>query len=190
MLYFVQVAVAKNYHAVRFYKDEESLARTVATFLAEGFRQGEPAVIVATPGHAVAVYRELSALGLEHQKLRQSGALEILDAETLLFSFMIDGVPDPVAFRKNMGDVIDRVCAGRKPCPIRVYGEMVDVLWQDGNQDGAIRLEILWNQLAADFKFSLLCGYSVGQFYKETRDPRYQQVCEQHSHVIEDAPGQ
>ena len=61
---------------------------------------------------------------------------------------------------------------------------MVDLLWQRGNADAAIRLEILWNQLASHYEFSLMCGYAVGHFYKETRDPRCVEVCAQHSHVL------
>ena len=76
--------------------------------------------------------------------------------------------PDPLMFKSNVGDLIERLCLGRVPCPIRVYGEMVDLLWQEGNSDGAIRLEILWNQLASAYEFSLLCGYAMGHFYKET----------------------
>jgi hypothetical protein len=38
--------------------------------------------------------------------------------------------------------------------------------------------------LAATYDFALLCGYAVGHFYKETRDPRYQDVVQQHSHVM------
>jgi len=91
---------------------------------------------------------------------------------------------DPVLFKSNVGDLIERLYDGEKPSSIRAYGEMVDLLWQRGNADGAIRLEILWNQLASHYSFSLMCGYAVGQFYKETRDPRYAEVCAQHSHVL------
>jgi len=74
-----------------------------------------------------------------------------------------------------------------EPCPTRVSGEMVDILWQDGNPDGAIRLEILWNQLASAYDFELLCGYAMGHFYKETRDPRHDAVCGHHSRVLQPA---
>ncbi len=30
---------------------------------------------------------------------------------------------------------------------VRAYGEMVDLLWKDGNVDGAVQLEALWNEL-------------------------------------------
>ena len=51
---------------------------------------------------------------------------------------MVGSNPDPTMFKMTIGNVIEKLCDGRKPCPIRAYGEMVDLLWQDGNADGAI----------------------------------------------------
>jgi len=58
---------------------------------------------------------------------------------------------------------------------------MVDILWKEGKRDLAIRLEMLWNQLANTQRFSLLCGYTVGPFYK---DAHFADVCRQHTHVV------
>jgi MEDS: MEthanogen/methylotroph, DcmR Sensory domain len=174
----------KHYHAVQFYKDEQSLAATVAHFLGEGLAEGQPGLVIATPTHTDAVVRELTARGLSVDALRSTGELQFFDARKMLESFMIGSMPDPMLFRSNVGDVIESLCAGRMPCPIRAYGEMVDLLWQEGNADGAIKLEILWNQLASAHDFALLCGYAFGHFYKETRDLRYEQVRDVHSHVV------
>ena len=177
----------EHFHAVQFYKDAGSLADRVATFLADGLNSGQPVLVVAGSEHAAGITRALEACGVDVADAKKTGELQILDARKVLGSFMIGPRPDPLLFRSNVGDVIERMCAGRAPCPIRVYGEMVDLLWQDGNPDGAIRLEILWNQLASAYDFELLCGYAMGHFYKETRDARYDAVCEQHSHVIQPA---
>ena len=176
----------QHYHAVQFYKDAQSLAGTVAKFLYDGLNIGEPAIIVATTKHAAAVTAELAVLGVDVQELRRTGELQVLDARKLLSAFMIGDRPDALMFRSNVGDVIERLCSGRRPCPVRVYGEMVDLLWQDGNSEGAIRLEILWNQLASAYDFALLCGYAVGHFYKETarEGSGMEDVCRHHSHVI------
>jgi hypothetical protein len=58
---------------------------------------------------------------------------------------------------------------------------MVDLLWKDGLTVAAIRLEVLWNQLAMTHDFSLLCGYAMGNFYK---DAEIEDICRQHSHAI------
>jgi hypothetical protein len=180
-------SVVTNYHAVQFYNDEHSLAATAAGFLADGIAVGQPALLVATSSHTASILAVLKERGLDVAELRRTGELTLLDARKMLSSFMVGNVPDPLLFKSNVGDAIERLCVDRKPCPIRAYGEMVDVLWQDGNADGAIRLEILWNQLASTYEFSLLCGYAVGHFYKETVGSRFQDVCDQHSHVVPSA---
>jgi hypothetical protein len=176
--------VASNYHAVQFYKDDASLASTAANFLADGIVQGEPALVVATPSHTARIIAALKPRGLDVDELRRTGELNLFDARRMLSSFMSGSMPDPLLFKSNVGDVIERLCVNRQPCPIRAYGEMVDLLWQDGNPEGAIRLEILWNQLASTYEFSLLCGYAVGHFYKESVGSRFSDVCDQHSHVV------
>jgi hypothetical protein len=177
----------KHYHAVQFYKDEHSLAGTVARFLAEGLSSGEPSIIIATPSHSDLILKEVSSLGLDTDERRRTGELHILDASKALSSFMVGGMvggtPDPVKFKLHVGNAIEALCAGRRPCPIRAYGEMVDILWQEGNCDGAIKLELLWNQLAITHEFALLCGYAFGHFYKETSEARYKEVCDQHSEI-------
>jgi hypothetical protein len=174
-------------HGVQFYRDRSSLAVTVARFLSEGLRVGQPAIIVATPDHAAAILSELETLNLDVSKLRETAELQVFDAARVLSSFMIGSQPDALMFKSNVGDMIDRLCANRDPCPIRVYGEMVDLLWRDGNSDAAIRLEILWNQLASAYDFSLLCGYAAWHFYREMSwDAGVADICQQHSHVVED----
>ena len=176
-----------TYHAVQFYKDDDSLAATAAGFLADGIAQGQPALVVATAAHTTRIIASMKTRGLDVDELRRTGELNLFDARKMLSSFMVGNLPDPLLFKSNVGDAIERLGVGRTPCPIRAYGEMVDVLWQDGNSDGAIRLEILWNQLASTYEFSLLCGYAVGHFYKESVGTRFQDVCDQHSHVVPSA---
>ncbi len=69
---------------------------------------------------------------------------------------------------------------------IRAYGEMVDVLWKQGKADAAIRLEMLWNMLAQRYGFALLCGYSMGNFHKDTKG--FEAICREHTHVIAREP--
>jgi hypothetical protein len=177
------VKATPHYHGVQFYKDEHSLAATVAGFLAEGLLIGEPGVIVATPAHTKSILLELRQRDVDTHELRRTHELQLFDARKMMSAFMVKGMPDPLLFRSNVGDVFERLCAGRNPCPIRAYGEMVDLLWRDGNEDGAMRLEILWNQLASTYEFSLLCGYAVGNFYKQPRS-RMQDVRDQHTHEV------
>jgi hypothetical protein len=171
---------ASLYHAVRFYEDDDSLARIVAPFLIEGFAAGSSAVIIATDAQRAALVRELSAAGVDVVALQREQHLLLLGAEATLARFMINGNPDPRRFREQMSQAIATVCRGPGG-PVRLFGQMVDILWQRGQPEAAIRLEVLWNQLAHIETFSLLCGYAFGHFYKEAGAD---DICRQHSHVI------
>jgi len=169
------------YHAVRFYDNDRSLSQMVADFLGDGLVTADPAIVVATSAHRAAFLRELIAKGLDVVKLQRSDQLILLDAEETLSTFMVDGEPHEEKFTNGMTKVIKRACRARPDCTVRIYGEMVDLLWRDGNHDAAIRLEVLWNQLANAQAFSLLCGYAMGNFYKEAA---LQEVCGQHTHLV------
>jgi hypothetical protein len=174
-------ASSRPYHAVRFYENEKSLAKIVAEFLADGLTDGMPGVVVATPAQRAAIVRELGARGLDVVSLKRSDDFVLLDASDTLSSFMPDGKLDARAFNDSLCAVIARACRGRTDCTVRIYGQMVDILWKEGKCDLAIRLEMLWNQLANTQRFSLLCGYTMGAFYK---DSHFRDICAQHTHVL------
>ena len=176
-----RLSLAQPHHAVRFYENDRSLAQIVAAFLSDGLAQGDPAMVVATATHRAAILRELVSKGLDVVQLQRSDDLVLLDAQDTLDGFMADAKPDAATFKDVMCGVLEKACRGRSECTIRIYGEMVDVLWKEGQHDAAIRLEVLWNQLANAEAFSLLCGYSMGNFYK---DAQVDEICGQHTHVI------
>jgi hypothetical protein len=170
-----------HFHAVRFYENKTSLCRTVADFLAEGFRDQQPGLVIATQAHTTGVLDQLRARNCDVDRLQAAGELLLLDARDTLATFMADGTPDAVAFKTIVPAIIERLCGERRDRTVRAYGEMVDVLWKDGRTAAAIRLEVLWNQLAMTHAFSLLCGYAIGNFYK---DAGMRDICAHHSHVI------
>jgi hypothetical protein len=175
------VATPGYHHAVRFYESDKSLSHIVAQFLSEGFATGNPGIVVATPAQRGAIVRELVARSLDVVQLQRSDDLVLLDAEDTLSTFMMNGEPVAERFRNSMCDAIKRACRGRDDCTVRIYGQMVDVLWKSGQQKAAIHLEMLWNQLANTQAFSLLCGYAMGHFYK---DAAFHEICSQHTHVV------
>ena len=48
-----------HHHAVQFYGSEESLFTTVAGFLGEGLVTRQPAIVIATPAHRLAIEEHL-----------------------------------------------------------------------------------------------------------------------------------
>src|SRR5687767_3094728 len=130
---------SRPYHAVSFYDNEKSLATIVAEFLAEGLTDGTPGIVVATPAQRAAIVRELGARGLDVVSLKQSDDLVLLDASDTLSSFTANGKLDVRVFNDSLCAVIERACRGRTDCTVRIYGQMVDILWKEGKRDLAIR---------------------------------------------------
>lgn len=172
-----------HFHAVRFYESPDSLCRIVANFLGEGLRANQPALVIATPEHRAGIEAALRGQNVDVAALRASGELVLLDAEQTLATFMVDGMPDAKRFQAKGTEMIQRACGGRTDCTVRAYGEMVDVLWKQGQSVAAMRLEMLWNKLAATQDFSLLCGYAMGNFYKGSQQ---QEICAHHTHLFAD----
>jgi len=170
-----------HFHAVRFYEDDNSLCRIVSNFLLEGLALEQPGLVIATAPHAAAILSNLRAAAADVEALQRDGNLLVLDARETLATFMVNGTPDPDFFRASASKALVDLARGRRKT-IRAYGEMVDVLWKDGMSAAAIRLEILWNRLANSHDFSLLCGYAMGNFYK---DATIEDVCRHHTHVVE-----
>lgn len=173
-----------HFHAVRFYRDPDGLSRMVADFIGDGLASGQPAIVIATPWHRSKIVQNLRDMALDVNQLERDGDFFLLDADEALRAFMVDCMPNTAQFTQLIVPVIERACRGRKDCVVRAYGEMVDVLWKAGHTVAATRLEMLWNDLAASHSFSLLCGYSMGNFYK---DAAVEDICSHHSHVIGDS---
>ena len=172
-----------HFHAVRFYEDDNSLCRIVSGFVREGLALEQPALIIATQPHLGAITKNLTDAGVNVGQLRKDGELLLLDARQTLATFMVNSQPDPDFFKVSATNALDQVARGRTGT-IRAYGEMVDVLWKDGMTAAAIKLEMLWNRLANSHDFALLCGYAMGQFYK---DATIHDVCRHHTHVVADS---
>jgi anti-sigma regulatory factor (Ser/Thr protein kinase) len=65
---------------------------------------------------------------------------------------------------------------------------MVAVLWSEGNVNAAIELERLWNGLARQAPFSLLCGYPTSALRTREASHAFAELCQVHSDVFGVAP--
>jgi PAS domain S-box-containing protein len=171
-------------HRVQFYEHDEFLYRVVREFFSAGQRAGEPLVVIATDLHRRQLRAELGAGGFDVDRLQRSGQLTLLDAEKALAGFMVDGTPDRELFLAQIGDAVAKARSASRNGHVRAFGEMVDLLWQEGNPRAMLRLEELWNELGQDGTISLLCAYFISTFDSPARVEDFQQICAHHAHVI------
>lgn len=169
-------------HFVQFYEADGFLLNSLSGFIGTAINSGDGALVVATGAHRDALDEVLCANGLDLISARRRGQYLSLDAAETLSKFMVDGSPEPNRFNKVIGNVIESVTDGRN-C-VRAFGEMVALLWADGNYAAAIRLEELWNDLQKNYSFSLFCAYPMNGFTGEKFVEPLTGVCTAHSRVI------
>jgi PAS domain S-box-containing protein len=184
------VRLAEPSHIVQFYESEEFLCDLVGDYLAAGMMGGDRAIVFATEAHRQTFRGFLAARGIDVDRAFATGQLQLFDARETLARFMVDGMPDWERFQAVIGAAIDRSKSrsDRRPARVRAYGEMVDLLWREGNARAAIRLEELWNELGRMRSLSLLCAYVMGSFYKEGQSDGHpatlHQICRNHTHLL------
>jgi hypothetical protein len=167
-------------HLVHLYEDDRVLVEAVAIFAGRGLGKGEAVVLVATEAHLEAIERRLSETGFEVADLKAWGQLTVLDAARLLSRFLVDGQVDAVRFKAILSEVVAGARRGGRFPRVRVYGEMVDLLWRH-NHPATRRLEELWNEAIELHSVALLCGYRLdGQLERDI--PSDLQAL--HSHLI------
>jgi signal transduction histidine kinase len=153
---------ANDGHLVQYYEKEGFLYDRVTDFMSDGLRGSDAAVLIATRAHREGVESRLSRNGVDLLQLTTGGRYHALDAQDTLSRFMVDGTPDPHRFANTIAPVLRAARGGDRR--VLAFGEMVALLWAEGNREAAIRLEELWNDLAQRETFALLCAYPISHF--------------------------
>jgi len=174
--------MGESEHFVQFYENDEFLIESVSGFTGAALTQGQVSLVIATPEHRSALQRKLSACGIEVSEAIENGRLVVLDASEMLSQFMVDGAPDVQRFSETVGRVISQLAQGDRR--IHAFGEMVALLWAEGNRDAAIRLEQMWNDLGKSCRFALFCAYPIAGFGEESDAVPFDGICKCHSRVI------
>src|SRR3712207_1800563 len=150
-----------NNHALYIYQHDTYLIDTLARFVKTGLEADETVLVVATRHHLSDLRERLITDHLIDLGADRAGRYVTLNAEETLSLFMAEGWPDERRFDQAIGRLVASIGGGR---PLRIYGEMVAVLCEEGRHDAAIRLEGLWNKLGRQHPFTLLCAYPDSAF--------------------------
>ncbi len=176
--------VLPGHHIAQVYKDETFLLKAVSLFIETGLQRNEAVVMIVTDSHREALLCRLRDHNIHVETVIAQGQLIILDAHETLYAFMLNGAPDFPKFRGTIGQLLDNIVEESKFTKIRAYGEMVDILWRQGNLNAAIQLEEFWNDLLKIYQFSLFCAYTMDGLDKDVNSGPLQAVCKAHSHFI------
>lgn len=168
-------------HAVMVYDHDAELLGALSEFVQAGLAAGDACVVVVTPTHRNSLEHALADAGWDVAAARASGQYVAIDASETLARLMVDGAPDRDAFRS----VVTPLVAGPGPARrVRIYSEMVALLWAEGDVLGALALEELWHELIAIHPFGLLCSYPAEAFAGQEGSELLRQVCGAHETVV------
>jgi hypothetical protein len=171
-------------HLAQFYESDGFLLDALEAYVTSGLDAGDACLVIATQDHRERLEERLRALGVDLMAARREGTYLDLDAEALLRKLLREQWPDAQRFGQVVGRLLSR--AGKRGRHVRIFGEMVSLLWAEGNHAAAIRLEELWNQLqgTASVPFTLFCGYTMPACAGSAYEESFTTVCQQHSRVI------
>ncbi|HEY2261225.1 MAG TPA: MEDS domain-containing protein [Streptosporangiaceae bacterium] len=172
-------------HVVQFYGHDAELAERVSGYLLGALQGGGVAIVIATPEHRGEFEARLKQAGVDLAAARDDGTYLTLDAAGILRELMGDASPDRqtldrAAFDRVIGTLIRQAAADGRP--VRAYGELVALLWDDGLVNAAAQLEALWDQLNRRHPFSLFCGYRADSVTREI--DAFAEVCRLHHAVV------
>ena len=169
-------------HFVQFFESDDFIIDQVSEYLVHGLRSGETCIVVATSDHLEGIEKTVAAFSLDYDNARLEGRYISLDAHEMLAKILTHGRPDADKFACFIGEIVSSAAAAGRG--IRIFGEMVGVLCANGNFDGAVQLEGLWNELRLVHRFSLFCGYSMSHLNSPEATRRMGEICSSHTRVL------
>ncbi|MCJ8163364.1 MEDS domain-containing protein [Pontibacter sp. E15-1] len=173
--------VAPCSHVLQLYEDDEALLNLLEDFAVGGFSVDDTVMVIATPEHLAELKRRLREDGLDLEKLCSSNKFIAISADEMLSRFMREGMPDEQLFIQAVTGVFDNVRNSKRH--IRVFGEMVAILWEQNNREATIRLENMWNAFFEKESFALFCAYPKSEFSNEAASS-LSCICSAHAKII------
>jgi hypothetical protein len=169
-------------HIVQLYQDQDFLNRAVCRFAAGAIENGEGVILVPTAAHWEAFRPRLEAEGVDVKGAQGRGQLTIVDADELLPQFMNNAMPEAPVFMGLASNVIKTARDGYPK--VRWWGEMVNILWEQGNVAGSMSLEDQFDQVAHHHEIAIFCSFIMDNFNSEVQTRMLPRLSQNHSHLI------
>ncbi|KAF8454810.1 hypothetical protein BGX38DRAFT_258044 [Terfezia claveryi] len=162
-------------HIVQFYDSDSYLYDSVSSFLLTSFFSSqEAAVVVATASHIVALEHQLFHQHcLFPEVMKRRGQLLMCEAEGVLEIILSNGLTQN-SFESFLNPIIGKL-REKGYARILIYGELVNVLCEQGRYWDAVQLEKIWNvflqgPIGTENGVELLCGYKMDVFALDEGD--------------------
>jgi hypothetical protein len=173
--------IAPCEHVLQVYDTDKEFFDLLEGFATSGFKSNECVIVIATDAHLKSLEERLWGCGLNLIELKQKGLFMPLNAEDTLSQFMVDGWPDEKLFTETISQMLKKARANG--FEVRAFGEMVAILWAQGNSGATVHLEHLWNKFCANETFCLFCAYPKSGFTGDANES-LKHICKAHSKIV------
>ncbi len=96
--------------------------------------------------------------------------------------FIVADWPDPARFWQVISPLVRQAASTGQP--VHVFGEMVSLLWDAGLVSAAIDVEAMWNEIGAQYRFTLLCAYAAQSVSGHQHHDALTEVCHLHAAAV------
>lgn len=165
-----QLINSSGNHTVKICFTQSYQVDSVARFIKDGLRNGEAIFVIAKPALRKILKLKMDTLSFDGQPLQDPDQISFSDAEFLLSCIRPDKDIKERTFQQIV--VAPIINAQSEYNKVRVFDEMVDILWKQGQHDMAIQLKGYWKNLTNTRELSFLCTYSLGQADNDLIDQR------------------
>ncbi|SFF14331.1 MEDS domain-containing protein [Nitrosomonas sp. Nm166] len=172
-------------HTVQIWPNETSQVDLVTRYIKDGLLNGEAVIVIAKSALRKALKVKMDTFsfnGQNLQDLQDQDQIRFFDAEFLLLNLMSDEGLEEKAFQEFVASPMYKAQLNYRK--VRVFSEMVDILWKQNQYDMALQLEGFWNELSNTQEFSFLRTYSLDKQDPNTHEDILERICKDLSHLI------
>jgi hypothetical protein len=172
---------ANGNHMVQVCPNDTVQSEVVARYIYEGLMSNEAVIVCARSSLRKIILSKLEEQGLDIIDYKNQGQIKFFEADYLLSTFYTEGLIEESDFYASVGLPLEET--NLKFGKVRIFGEMVNLLWKQGEYDAAMQLEDCWNNLSQNQEFSLLCSYSLDNLDPVTYEESIEMMYKCHKHL-------
>src|SRR5260221_12229923 len=169
-------------HVLQLYQEEHCLLDALAAFVAAGLREDQGVLIVGSTPRWELLLDRLRKQRIPAASHMARGQLRLLGAHVVLSTCATRGAVDRGKFNELVGGALQLM--RREYESVRIFSELTDALWREGDRANARLIERFWQPLAGAHSADLMCGCSIdsleGQAYNSGA---LQAHCAAHTHL-------
>ncbi|HLW19539.1 MAG TPA: hypothetical protein VKX33_04415 [Cyclobacteriaceae bacterium] len=158
----LRIQVAQRDHVARLYGKKPNFSDLLENFIINGIGIKDIVLVVATSSSLTEFHNRLEMSIFEEEDLTLHDMYIPLGAENTLIKFMIHDWQEEVLFLQYMEGLAYK--ADEENPYVRLFWEMVEILWTMGEMGNTIGLEALWNKFPENKKMSLFWSYPRSGF--------------------------